>query len=271
MNIVKASSQREPFNEEKIRDSLRRINLDESDIDYTILRVKRRIRPGITSGQILKMILSMLQEKGLYYSARYNLKRAMIDLGPTGYPFEIFFSKLLKEYGYNTEVSKIVKGHCANQEIDIIAIKDSKHYMVECKFHNTFGAKSDLKVALYTYARFLDVKEAWEKKETSLDKIHQAMLVTNTRCSAEAIRFAECRGIKIICWKYPQKENLENLIESKGLYPITVLPSLNKNSKNVLFKAGIMLARELVGLDYSKIDLPKDKIVQLQNEVGLII
>lgn len=271
MNIVKASGQREPFNEEKIRESLRRIDLGEYDIDRIVSRVKQKIKPGITSDQVLKMVLSMLQDKGLNYSARYNLKRAMIDLGPTGYPFEIFFSKILQEYGYDTEVGQIVRGHCANQEIDIIAVKDNKRYMVECKFHHTFGVKSDLKVALYTYARFLDVKEAWERKETSSDRIHQAMLVTNTKCSIDAIRFAECRGVKIICWKYPQKENLENLIDSKGLYPITVLPSLNKRAKNALFKEGVILARDLIGLDYGKIDLPKDKIVQLQDEASLII
>ncbi|OQA71067.1 MAG: ATP cone domain protein [Parcubacteria group bacterium ADurb.Bin247] len=268
MNIIKASGQREPFNEEKIKNSLRRVNLGEADIEYIVSKVKKRLKPGITSDQILKMVLSMLRNKGIHYSSRYNLKRAMIDLGPSGYPFEIFFSKLLKEYGYSVEVGQVVKGHCANQEIDIIAIKAHKHYMVECKFHNTFGAKSDLKVALYTYARFLDVKEAWKKKETNIDKIHQAMLVTNTKCSADAIQFAECRGIKIICWKYPQKENLENLIESKSLYPITVLPSLNKQAKDILFKENIFFVKELIDC---KADLPIDKIDQLKNEASLII
>lgn len=145
--------------------------------------------------------------------------------------------------------------------------------MIECKYHNSHGARSDLKVALYTYARFLDVKEVWEK-HANVERFHQAVLVTNTKCTSEAIKFAKCRGIKVIAWSYPSGENLQSLIEGRNLYPVTVLFSLSNSARSNLLRKGIIFARDLVDMDIERVSwetgISLNEMKTLQNEARKI-
>lgn len=253
MEIIKASGKREKFSEKKLRYSLERVGVHSSVVDRMVKEIGRKATPGIRSKEILKIVLDLLKREDPALAAKYNLKSAMMNLGPSGYPFEEYFAGVLKENGYEVRVGERVKGLCANQEVDVIAIKGERHLMIECKYHNSSGARSDLKVALYTYARFLDVKEVWEKRPGHVEKFHQAVLVTNTKCTSEAIKFAKCRGIKIIAWHYPSGQNLQNLIERKNLYPVTVLLSLNNVARRKLLKKGIVFAKDLIGMDIERV------------------
>lgn len=252
MEIIKASGKKEKFSEKKIQYSLRKIGMEEREIFEILQSIKREIHFGISSKKILEIILNLIKDKSPVLAAKYNLKSAIMNLGPSGYPFEKYFAGILEEYGYTTRVGEIVKGFCADQEVDIIAVKSNKHLMIECKYHNTAGARSDLKVTLYTYARFLDVKEVWEKDKEHSEKFHQAVLVTNTKYTSSAIKFAKCRGIKMIGWHYPARQNLESLIEDKSLYPITILFSLEKSSRSKFLKKGIVFVRDLIDIDVEK-------------------
>jgi hypothetical protein len=73
--------------------------------------------------------------------------------------------------------------------------------------------------------------------------------VTNTRCTTDAIKYAECVGLKIVSWKYPEKDSLENMIETKGLYPVTILSAVKKNSLETLFRNDIILVKDIADLD----------------------
>ena len=119
--------------------------------------------------------------------------------------------------------------------------------MIECKYHNRPGLRSDLRVALYTHAQFLDVEQ--RRKEIRHDGknvFHQAWLVTNTKCTSTAIRYARCVNLRIIAWRYPSRGGLEHFIEKKKLYPVTVLPSLSGMALRKLGYAGILLAKDLL-------------------------
>ena len=48
-----------------------------------------------------------------------KLKQAIMELGPSGFPFEQFVAELLKCRGYQIKVGVIVEGHCVNHEIDV--------------------------------------------------------------------------------------------------------------------------------------------------------
>ena len=43
---------------------------------------------------------------------------------------------ILKEQGYSVKVGEIVKGKCVTHEVDVIALADHHHFMIECKYHN---------------------------------------------------------------------------------------------------------------------------------------
>ncbi|MDP3990928.1 MAG: restriction endonuclease [Candidatus Nealsonbacteria bacterium] len=245
MDIIKASGEKEKFNKEKLHNSLKRAGAEPGLAQKISQEVARSVHPGADTGKIFNQTFRSLQKASPILAAKYNLKRAIMELGPTGFPFEKYIAEILKEYGYNVRVGQQVQGHCVSHEVDIIARKENKHFMIECKYHNSRGNRSDVKVAMYTYARFLDVKKFF----------HQAWLITNTKCTSQAVRYARCVGLKIISWRYPKNESLEYLIEKKGLYPITILPSLNRYARERLAESKIMLARDL--LKYSVNDLAR--------------
>lgn len=187
-----------------------------------------------------------------------------MSLGPTGFPFEKFVAGLLQNYGYKTKVGKVIRGKCVDHEIDIVAEKDGKRCMVECKYHNALGIYTDLKVALYTHARFLDLG----------DDFDQAWLVCNTKLTIAARKYAKCAGLKIMSWRYPREESLERMIEEKKLYPITILRSVKGFAKDRLFQVGIMLAKDLLDYGFERLkkmtELPRDKLNKIMEEAKVV-
>lgn len=245
--VIKASGLEEKFSSRKIYTTILEAGGSKDIAQEAVNEVKRKYYENITTKDILEIILNVLKKyPGL--SAKYDLKRAIMSLGPTGFPFEQFVADLLKEYGYKTKVGTKQKGKVITHEIDIIAENKNnlKSYMIECKYHNQPGKHTKLHVALYTYARFLDL--------TTL-RLNQPWLVTNTKCSEDAINYSKGVNLKITSWKYPENESLQKLIEQKKAYPITMLKTLKEETKEKLFKNKIILVKELI--DYSVKDLIK--------------
>jgi hypothetical protein len=237
MYIIKASGERELFDKKRIEKTALRAGASARLAKKVADKVESKIHDGTTTKQILDLTLRLLKEKP-EVAARYNLKRAIMELGPSGFPFEEFFSQILQNYGYKTEVGGFLKGKVINHEVDIIA-RNKLTYMIEAKYHNRAGIHTDTKVAMYTYARFLDIN-------SSKKRFDKAWLVTNTKCTHNAIAYAGGVGLKITGWTYPKKHSLQELIEKKGLYPITILGGiLSRNVKEKLFRARIVLAKDL--------------------------
>lgn len=253
--VLKASGNKELFSEGKIYSSLLKAGALPSLASKTVKEVQSKLNGEIDTDKVYNSVLEKLTNLEPQIAIKYSLKRAIMKLGPAGYLFERYIARILQEYGYTTEVGRIVNGHCVSHEIDVIAIQNNQHFMVECKYHNQPGTRSDIKIALYIYARFLDVERAWKLKEGHGSMFHQAWLVTNTKCTSDAIRYASCMNMKIIAWHYPKDASLGYLIENKELYPITILPTLENVSIEKLGAKGILLAKEL--LKYSTDDLSK--------------
>jgi hypothetical protein len=237
MEIIKATGEKTNFEKNKIEKSILKAGASKNLARNVAKKVETQIKKGNSTEKILNTTIKYLDKKP-EIAARYDLKRAIMSLGPSGFPFEEFFSQILQNYGYKTQTGKSIKGKMILQEIDIIAEKKLKH-MIEAKYHNSRGIHTDTKVAMYTYARFLDVKSNPKEKFTN------SWLVTNTRCTSNAIKYAQGVNLKIIGWSYPNKRNLQELIEKKGLYPITIIPEISKKIKEKLFNAKIILAKDL--------------------------
>lgn len=242
MYVIKASGEKEEFRPNKILSTLLRAGSSRKLASEIVKEVQKKIRDGVTTREILNMALNLLKNKNPEVGARYDLKRAVMRLGPTGFPFEKFFAEILKNYGYSVEVGKIVRGKITSHEVDVIAKKDST-YMIECKYHNSSGVYTNLKVALYVYARFLDLKK----------KFDRPWLSTNTRLSRKAVIYANGVNMKITSWQYPKEECLRALIEKKKLYPITILKSVNDSVKWKLSNSGIILAMNLIDYDLKEL------------------
>ncbi|MEM2617124.1 MAG: hypothetical protein QXL64_06315, partial [Thermofilaceae archaeon] len=84
------------------------------------------------------------------------------------------------------------------------------------------------------------------------DQFDRAWIVTNTKVTAEAAAYAECVGMRVIAWHYPE-EGLEVLIERYGLYPITVLSTLTERGRRALLAKGIVTLDDLARLSASQL------------------
>lgn len=238
INVIKATGEKEPFSESKIINSIKRAGIHKDIQDEVLEHVKLKLYENIPTSEIYDHILEFLEKsQDQFNGSKYNLKQGIMELGPTGYPFEDYISEILKSEGYTTQTRQVLQGKCVSHEIDIIAEKNGKRIAIEAKYHNGSGTRSDVHVALYTKARFDDIKEKYN--------LDEAWLVTNTKATGDAITYAECNGIKVIGWNHPENGSLRDLVEKAKLYPVTVIRSLTKNQKQILLMHQIVLCKNI--------------------------
>lgn len=264
-NVLKASGQIEPFNEEKLRFSIQRAGVPEEIVENVVIHIKSKLYDNITTSEIYKHVIEFLGNSTHPFTrAKYSLKQAIMDLGPTGYPFEDYVSEVLKMEGYTTLVRQILQGKCISHEIDIITAKNNVKSMVECKFHNNPGTHSQVHVSLYTKARFDDVREK--------NNLTEAWLITNTKITSDGLNYSLCSNMKVISWDYPQKGSLRDLIEKHMLHPITALANLSQNQKQILAQNHVVLAKDICR-NPSSLDilgLPEDKKNSIVSECQFV-
>jgi Holliday junction resolvase-like predicted endonuclease len=233
------------FDEEKLREALSRSGATRDDINEVISQVKSRLYEGITTHKIYQIAYGILKKTSKRTAGRYRLKKAMLELGPTGYPFEHFVAKLLHFQGYEVQVGQIVQGRCVSHEIDVTAKKPGRQLMVECKYHSDKSAKSDVKVPLYIHSRFLDVVDSWKKIQQNQKISFEGMVVTNSRFTEDAFQYGTCAGLSMVSWDQPEGDSLKDWIDRAGFHPVTVLQSLKKDEKQELLTRKIVLCRDL--------------------------
>lgn len=243
--ITKASGERVPFSTEKLKKSLQRSGANAETINTIITEVQENLYEGIATKKIYQLAFGLLKKKSKPLAAKYKLKRAIMELGPSGYPFEKFIAAILNHQGYTVKVGEIVKGKCVNHEIDVIAEKEDHHFMIECKFHNRSGYVCDVKIPLYILARFKDVEQQWKKIDGHETKFHQGWVVTNTKFTGDAIQYGLCAGLNLVGWDFPQRNSLREQIDASGLFPLTCLTTLTLHEKQLLLDNKIVLCKEL--------------------------
>jgi len=236
--IIKKSGEKEPFSDEKVLASMRRIGLPEELQPVVLKHIKERLHQNTQSSEVFSHILEFLEKNHKPSSLRFNLKRAIFDLGPTGFPFERYVARIFESQGYKVTVDTILQGDCVSHEVDVILEKDGKKEFVEAKFHNQQGVKTDVHVLLYTYARFLDLKEK--------HKFDGVWVVTNTKVTSESREYALCKGVKTLGWNFPTKGGLQDFVENPSMYPVTVLTELTMEEKKKLLEEDIILCSDLL-------------------------
>ena len=271
IHIIKSSGKKVKFSIDKLRASLGKSGADTQTVDAIIAKVKKELYEGISTKEIYNRAFALLKKKEGYLASKYKLKKAIYELGPTGYPFERFIGAILKYSGYHTQVSEIMHGHCVKHEVDVIAVKDGMTTLIECKFHSEQGRNCNVKVPLYIASRFKDIKTHWDSKahETKLDV---GWVVTNTRFTDDALQFGNCVGLYLLSWDYPKHDGLRDRIDRLGLYPITVSTLLTNREKQFLLSRDVVLCKDLIDdvffLDHLGIsEIRKTKI---QNELKML-
>ena len=242
--IKKEDNEIREFDIEKFRRSITRPGTSPKLIEELVHYVEKNKSQFKTSEDIFRYTFELLKQKEPQAAIRYNLKRAILELGPTGFPFEQFVAQIFRAQGYQAQTNQIVKGWCVDHEIDLIAKKDNKEFMVECKFHNELNVRSHVQVPLYTEARFHDIKKTWTP-DSPQHKLTNTWIVTNTSFTYEALKYSNCIGITLTGWDYPKTENLAHLIVKYNLYPVTALTSLTSDQKRLCIEEGFTLAKDV--------------------------
>jgi Holliday junction resolvase-like predicted endonuclease len=244
IRITKGNGERVDFNPEKLKQALESSGAGRNEQEKIIRLVTQKLYDGISTGKIYRMAFDLLKKESHKIAGRYKLKNAIMELGPTGFPFEKFVGKIFETMGYEVQTGIIVQGKCVTHEVDVIARKPNEMIMIECKFHSDNLTKSSVQVPLYIHSRFQDVKDTWEK-EYGQNIRYRGGVVTNTRFSDDAVKYGNCAGLIVISWDYPEGNGLKHYIDKSGLHPVTSLISLTKTQKQQILEKGIVLCSEL--------------------------
>jgi hypothetical protein len=247
--VTKADGTTEHFKVEKLRRSLRRAGASPSEVNEIVAEVTLSLRSGMYTQEIYRQAFTQLRQQRAPAAARYSLRRALFGLGPTGFPFELFLARLFEADGYKTKTGIIIEGKCASHEIDVAAFSDKHSFVGEAKFHARPGIKSDLQVAMYSYARLLDLRDAKICTEDYCG-IKEFWLITNTKFTSAAERYGQCVGINLLSWDYPRNNNLHDRIQRTGVYPITVVQSLSPSQSETLIARNVILCRDILEQPY---------------------
>lgn len=240
--ITKADGDKEPFDPHKLDNSLARAGANTATRADIVARVEKHIEDGMRTEEIYSHAFDMLRKTEIpAVAARYSIKRAVFALGPSGFPFEQFLAEILKAHGWTTQTGVALTGRCAPHEVDVLAEKNGKRVGIEAKFHNEPGGKSDIKDALYVQARFEDLARSPEKSS----RVDEGWLVTNTRFTRNAIRYAQCSNLTLLGWDYPHNRGLMDMIESARVHPLTALTTLSDSEKHRLMENNIVLCKSI--------------------------
>ena len=265
--IIKASGERERWDSHKLERSLRAARASDDLVREIVRHVEKDLRDGMRTSDIYTHAFSLLKRYDRPIAGQYSLRKAISQLGPSGFPFERFVAEILTAEGYRTHVGMIVPGLCVSHEVDVIAEKNDERILVEAKFHNSMEIKSDVKVALYVAARFEDIKKRLASEETH-ERLTRAWLITNTSFTSQAIQYGICAGLALTGWNYPKGRTLQDLVQETQTHPITCLTTLSSTHKTQLLNGGVVLCRDIIkdSAPLSRMGIGKTRVASIIEE-----
>ena len=273
--VLNSRGEEEPFSLQKVYLSARKAGASGALAKEVAEVIQLESYPGIKTSEIFRKVERMLLKRDLRPALKFSLKKSMLKLGPTGFPFEKYVGEVFSRMGFKVKINQQVPGYCCRfYEIDFLAEKNNLIYIGECKYRHLAGGKVHSDTALSNYARFLDIKKGKSlggKKRSML----KSLLVTNAKFTTKAIDYSRCVGVELLGWNYPPRKGLEYLVESKKLYPITVLPSLKKYLADVFAQNKMMLAEDLLKIDARrfsrKTGIPLKRLESLIKEAEVLL
>lgn len=273
INVLKSSGETQPFNPEKVKRTILRSGANEYTADRIIREVERKLYDGIPTREIYRLVKDLLEKEAPAASRRYDLRNAIMRLGPAGFDFEKYIAELLAAYDYQTELPPILEGACVTHEIDILAKKDGRVAAIEAKLRQELNFFITIKDTAYNWARFLDLVDASKVGKTP--HLDECWLITNSRFSHDSIKYGHCKNMVMLSWDHPRERPLPRWIDEIGLYPVTILKSVDSSKLKIFSNANIMLLRDLMKIPPENLEkslnLPKDNVKKLVEEAEMIL
>jgi len=273
--IINKAGEKEIFSEDKIYKSIRRVGASKKLATEIAAKIKQEVYPGMTTYEIFDRVEEMLEKEYPRGGIRFRLKEAIRNLGPSGFPFEKYVGAVLEQLGFIVELNQFIRGSCVVHEVDILA-REKKYCLIgECKLHTLPGGKTDLKIGLHHYARYLDIEADGYCKKKFKNLKPRPIVITNNKFTTKLVQYAECVGLDLLGWRYPRSRGLEYIIESEKFYPITILPSFQGDLLEPFAEKKMMLAHDLLKIDpveyAKKTGTSKEKIAALKREAETLL
>lgn len=268
-NIRKADGELQQFQPEKIKRFLKMIRVPAEFLDEVARCTRDKCQEGMSTQELMQITNEELGKipHGRVYQARYTLKDALRKLGPAGHNFEEYIGQMFRLQDYNVEVGTVMQGKCVTHEIDVAASNSQELNLVECKFHNQEGTRSDITVAMYSYARFQDVYAHQVQ-----DREEYGWLATNTKLTKQALDYSECMGVKVLNFYYPRGTAIFDFALDEAHFPVTSLVEIESEFPKLL-KAGIYTVRDFVtqfqsrGSDSSPFGVYQAGVVEVAEQI----
>lgn len=270
--VRKQSGEHQPFSEEKLEESIRRAGAPDYIAHQIVTEMRSVLFDGISTREIYRKAFQLLHRKMRSVAARYSLKNAIMELGPSGYPFEKFVGEIFRKQGFDTKTDQTIQGRCVQHEMDVVAEKSHLTIMVECKYRNDQSKISGVQVPLYVNSRMQDIEMVWKTKSENEGRRFEGWIVTNTRFSTDAEVFGTCAGLYLVSWGFPEKGNLRELVERYAIFPVTALTGLSKKQKLYLLEKNVILTDHLLQKPefLHGFDLPEKKQQEILAEAATL-
>lgn len=254
IRVIKNNGEEDFFDRNKIVQSCIRAGASVNIAEKIAKNVEKEIKDGITTKEIMQKVREKLKKykvENVYI--KYPLKDALALLNPDNYEFEYYIAKLFTYLGYDAHRSPYPhpQGYCVDHEIDVLLRKGETYGIVECKHHYKYKKMTNLGVVMRQFARFIDFKEAHHDNK-GMD-VQEAWVITNTKFTYHAIKYAKCKGIKLLGWNYPEGNSLNHIIERFKAYPLTLFNIKPSIRQELLENEKVIDANDLL-------KLPEDKL-----------
>jgi len=271
--VTKADGSKQPFDRQKVYSTCLRMHATPQQANDVANKIAAKVYEGISTKKILQMIFSYLKQHRPEVGHRIDLREA-ISIMRSKPDFERFIQLLMEAEGYSVEANQIVYGRCVDHEIDAVARKNNETIYVEVKHHLQPHTFTGVGVFLEARATYEDMQEGF-KEGINKYNFNRVLVITNTKLSEHARRYADCRGISHIGWRDPPNRGLEEIVEEHNFHPVTLLRGVERKIVDRLGDAGIVLLKQLVEGDLQKIShetrIPRNILQQLANKASEII
>jgi hypothetical protein len=238
------------YTPEKIIDSVTRAGFNQETAAEIEEQVRERVEDGMRSRELYAIVYDVMSDFNEAKALRYRLREAIGSLKPEYHEFEKYICKVLAADGFETAWSPrpLPQGACSTHEIDVMAAQDEVTYAVECKHHFHYHRLTGMQVPMVQWAVLDDLQTGYENGLEDAVDIDRMWLVVNTKLSEHAKDYAECKGIQLTAWDYPEDNSLREMVERNKAYPITIL-RLEDTFRTALSKQDILTVQELLELD----------------------
>jgi len=271
--VTKADGSRQVFDKQKVVRTCLRLRATPQAAQNVADRIEAGARSGITTKEILQMIFRYMKEYRPEVRYITDLRQAISLMRPQP-DFEQYVAMLLREQGYDVETNMLLKGKCVEHEVDAVAKKGSECVYVEVKHHFQHHTFTGIGVFLEAWASYVDLMEGYEEAKNAY-QFNKVMVVCNTKISEHAKQYAACKGILYTGWNYPAGNSMEELINKKSLYPVTIIKTLDRKTEAKLGDVGVITLRQLVGSNMAelaaKTNVNKAKLKELVGKAREIL